>query len=159
MKKTPFVAGKPATEVESQLRFHIEEGIKANIAAGMTPEQARQAAIDRFGDTEAVRAECVRLLAEDRATQRRRDVLEDLRQDLRFAARSAVHAPVFTALAIVTLALGIGANAAVFGVVKSVLLNSLPYAAAGELVEVSSPIKAFPDDERAALSAGTISDV
>ena len=156
-KKTPFVQGKPSKEVDSELAFHIEERIKANIAAGMTPEQARQAAIDRFGDTEAVRAECVRLLAEDRKTQRRRDLLEDLSQDLRFALRSAAHAPVFTFLAILTLALGIGANAAVFGVVKSVLLNPLPYADAGRLVRVRTPIKAF-GEERGAWSAGSISD-
>lgn len=157
MKKTPFVAGQPDKEVDSELRFHIEERIKANIAAGMTPEQARQAAIDRFGDTEAVRAECVRLLAEDRATQRRRDVLEDLRQDLRFAVRSAAHAPMFTALAIITLALGIGANAAVFGVVKSVLLNSLPYGDADRLIRIYTPIKEF-SDIRGAVSAGAVSD-
>jgi predicted permease len=157
MKKTPFVAGKPDKEVDSELRFHIEERIKANIAAGMTPDEARRAAIERFGDTEAVRAECVRILAEDRATQRRRDVLEDLRQDLRFAVRSAVHAPMFTALAIITLALGIGANAAVFGVVKSVLLNSLPYADAGRLMRIRTPIKAL-GDTRGAISGGTIAD-
>ena len=159
MKKTPFVAGKPAKEVDSELAFHMEERIKANIAAGMTPDEARRAAAERFGDTEAVREECVRLLAEERKLQRRRDWVEDFRQDFRFAARSAAHAPVFTALAIITLALGIGANAAVFGVVKSVLLNSLPYADADRLVRVTSPIKAFADEERGALSAGTISDL
>src|SRR3954468_24039101 len=103
MKKTPFVAGKPATEVESELRFHIEERIRANIASGMTPEQARQAAIEKFGDIAEVREECARLLSEERRVQSRRDWADDLRQDLRFAVRSALRAPVFTALAIVTL--------------------------------------------------------
>src|SRR5689334_3166000 len=159
MKKTPFVQGKPAKEVDSELAFHIEERVKANIAAGMSPEEARKKAEERFGDLVGVREECVDILTEDRKTQRRRDLFEDLSQDLRFAVRSATHAPLFTFLAIVTLALGIGANAAVFGVVKSVLLNSLPYAHAGELMRVSSPIKAFADEERGALSAGTISDV
>lgn len=158
MKKIPFVPGNPDSEVGDELRFHLEKRIADNIAAGMSPDDARKAAIERFGDVDGVREECARLLLEERKTQARRDWFEDLRQDLRFAARSALRAPVFTALAVITLALGIGANAAVFGVVKSVLLNSLPYADARRLMEVRSPIKAFPDEERGALSAGTISD-
>src|ERR1043165_3284357 len=157
MKKTPFVQGKPAREVDSELAFHIEERVKANIAAGMSPEEARTKAEERFGDLAGVREECVDILTEDRKTQRRRDVLEDFRQDLSFAFRPAAKAPVFTFLAILTLALGIGANAAVFGVVKSVLLNSLPYADAGRLMRVRTPIPAF-GEERGAWSAGAISD-
>ena len=157
-KKTPFVEGKPEKEVDSELRFHIEERIRANIAAGMTPEEARAAAIERFGNTAAVREECVRILAEDRRTQRRRDWIEDLRQDLRFAMRSAAKAPVFTGLAVLTLALGIGANAAIFGVVKSVLLNPLPYADADRLMRIRTPIKALGDDY-GAISAGTTVDL
>ena len=157
-RKVPFVPGKPEKEVDSELRFHLEARIQANIAAGMSPEQARQAAMERFGDVARVRDECARLLAEDRKTHARREWLEDLGQDLRFAARAALRAPTFTALAVITLALGIGANAAVFGVVKSVLLNALPYADADRLMRVRSPIKALGED-RGALSAGTISDL
>jgi len=157
-KKLPFVPGKPEKEVDSELRFHLETRIQANIAAGMSPEQARQAAMERFGDVAGVREECARLLAEERKTDARREWFEDLKQDLVFAARAALRAPVFTALAVVTLALGIGANAAVFGVVKSVLLNSLPYVDADRLMRVRSPIKAL-GDERGSLSAGTISDL
>jgi len=157
-RKLPFIPGKPAAEVESELRFHLEHRIQANIAAGMTPDEARQAAVERFGDVEGVREECARLLTADRRTQRRRDWLDDFRQDLRFAARSAVGAPMFSLLAIVTLALGIGANAAVFGVVKSVLLNSLPYEDAGSLMRIRTPIKAL-GDEVGSVSAGTLSDL
>jgi putative ABC transport system permease protein len=157
-RKIPFVPGKPEKEVDSELRFHLEARIQANIDAGMSPEQARQAAMERFGDVAGVRDECARLLAEERKTDARREWFDDLGQDVRFAARAALRAPVFTALAIVTLALGIGANAAVFGVVKSVLLNSLPYADADRLMRVRSPIKALGED-RGSLSAGTISDL
>ena len=157
MKKTPFVQGKPAKEVDSELAFHIEERVKANIRAGMSPEEARRAAEERFGDLTNVREECVDILTEDRKTQRRRDLIEDLSQDFRFALRSAAHAPMFTVLAIVTLALGIGANAAVFGVVKSVLLNPLPYANADRLMRIRTPIKALGED-RGSISAGTVAD-
>ncbi len=87
----------------------------------------------------------------------RRGWLDDFRQDLRFALRSAARAPLFTLLALLTLAVGIGANAAVFGVVKSVLLDALPYDDADRLVRVYGRL----DDgslERSSLSAGTISD-
>jgi putative ABC transport system permease protein len=157
-RKIPFIPGKADAEVNSELEFHLEHRIQANIAAGMSPEDARHAALERFGDVEGVRDECARLLTEDRKTQRRRDWFDDFRQDLRFAVRSALGAPMFTALAILTLALGIGANAAVFGVVKSVLLNALPYSDAGELTRIYTPIEALGERE-GAISAGTISDL
>ncbi|HSE66194.1 MAG TPA: ABC transporter permease, partial [Gemmatimonadales bacterium] len=157
-RKLPFVPGKPDAEVDSELRFHLDRRIEANIAAGMTPDEARRAAEARFGNVEGVRDECARLLTEERKTQRRRDWFEDLRQDLRFAVRSALGAPMFTLLAVLTLALGIGANAAVFGVVKSVLLNSLPYQDAGRLVRIYTPIKAL-GERVGMISAGTISDL
>jgi hypothetical protein len=157
MKKTPFVTGKPDKEVDSELAFHIEERVKANIAAGMSPEEARRAAEARFGDLASVREEMVGILTEDRKTQRRRDLVEDLRQDVGFAFRSFAKSPMFTFLAVLTLALGIGANAAVFGVVKSVLLNSLPYHNAYALMRIRTPIRAF-GEERGAISVGTIMD-
>src|SRR5262245_34198929 len=102
-RKIPFVPGRPEKEVDSELRFHLEKRIQANIAAGMSPEHARHAAMERFGDVDGVRDECARILAEERKTDARREWFEDLGQDLRFAARAALRAPVFTALAVVTL--------------------------------------------------------
>jgi predicted permease len=84
--------------------------------------------------------------------------LDDLAQDLRFGARSARRAPLFTILAVVTIALGIGVNAAVFGVVKSVLLDALPYDGASRLVRVY----AMHQDSvfgRTPLSAGQAADI
>src|SRR5689334_5552310 len=111
-----FVAPKPEAEVDDELRFHVEERIRSYMANGMSPDEARRAAFERFGDIAAVRDVCARMLAEDRKAEARRDWFDDLRQDVKFAVRSAARAPLFSLLAIVTLALGIGANAAVFGV-------------------------------------------
>ena len=129
---------EPRSEVRAELEFHLAERIRDNVARGMSPGAARAAALERFGDVARVQSECTRLLEADRRAENRRDWLDDLRQDLRYAARSAVRSPVFTLLAIVTLALGIGANAAVFGVLKSVLLDPLPYADDARLVRVYS---------------------
>jgi hypothetical protein len=84
--------------------------------------------------------------------------LDDLAQDARFGLRSARHAPLFVALTVVTIALGIGVNAAVFGVVKSVLLDALPYADASRLVRVHA-VHRDSVLGRAPLSAGEAADI
>src|SRR5262245_2214909 len=152
-----FIPKKPAAEVDRELQFHLEQRIQANVDRGMSPDAARRAALERFGNVEDVRDECAKLLAEDRRAEARRDWLDDLRLDARFALRSALRAPLFSALAVATLALGIGANAAVFGTVKSVLLDALPYGNADRLMRIYSP---FGTGDRARpLSAGTVSDI
>jgi predicted permease len=98
------------------------------------------------------------LPAGDRRAGGGRGWLNDFRQDIRFALRSAARAPLLTLLALLTLAVGIGANAAVFGVVKSVLLDALPYDDADRLVRVYGRLE-DGSLERSSLSAGTISDL
>ena len=93
---------------------------------------------ERLGDMSNVRRVCAELLADARRAARHHMWIDDLAQDLAFGMRSARRAPLFSLVAIVTLALGIGANPAVFGVVKSVLLDALPYADASRLMRVYS---------------------
>jgi putative ABC transport system permease protein len=153
-----LLSGEPRAEVDEELRFHIEERVREYVARGMSPEAARRAAQERFGDVEAVRRVCAELLAAERKAEARRDWLDDLRQDLRLAVRNALRAPLFTLLAIATLALGIGANAAVFGVLKSVLLDALPYPEGERLVQVTGSWDGA-DQEGVTLSAGAVEAV
>lgn len=154
----PVIAPKPHAEVDDELAFHFERRVQDNIKRGMTPDDARKAAIARFGDVDGVRATCTSMLIEERKAAARRDWLDDLRQDVRFAMRSALRTPTFTLLAVTTLALGIGANAAVFGVVKSVLLNALPYSDASHLMRIRAPHRDGKQDN-GPLSAGTVLDL
>ena len=140
MRKLPFETA-PQAEVGDELQFHLEQRIRDYIAQGMDPATARATALERFGDVGGVQRECTELLADDRRAERRRDWIGDLKQDLRFGVRSATNAKLFTLIAVITLALGIGANAAVFGVVKSVLLDALPYREPGRLVRVSGEFR------------------
>jgi predicted permease len=156
-RRTPFDR-TPQAEVDDEIHFHIEERVREYIARGMDPAAAKAAALERLGDLGAVRSECTQLLEEDRVAEARRDWFDDLRQDVRFGVRSATRARLFSLLAIGTLALGIGANAAVFGVVKSVLLNALPFGDADRLVRIYARME-DGSMERSSISAGVTVDV
>ena len=121
-------------DVDDELAFHIEMRTRDNIAAGMTPEAARAEALRRFGDVGGIAGECRSI--DDRALRRRRraEVVETVVQDLRYAVRSLAGSAGFTAAAVLTLALGIGATTAIFSVVHGVLLRPLPYPASERIV-------------------------
>jgi predicted permease len=111
-----------------ELRSYLEIETEENIARGMLPEAARRAAHLKLGNTVRIREEIYRMNTIS--------PLETLGRDLRLALRGMRRRPGFTLAVVLTLALGIGANTAIFGVVDGVLIKPLPYPNAGELVSI-----------------------
>src|SRR6266852_5571506 len=112
----------------SELQFHVEQLIQDYIAAGMEPLEARRRARMEFGGIEQIKEEC-----RDVRSLRR---LRDLAQDLRYALRMLRRSPAFLAVATLSLALGIGANTAIFTLIDAVMLRSMPVQQPERLVEL-----------------------
>ncbi|HUF28774.1 MAG TPA: ABC transporter permease [Gemmatimonadaceae bacterium] len=107
------------SEMDEEMRHHIEMEARRNAESGMTSEVARRSAVRAFGGVERYKEEV--------RDARGAGWMQDVGQDVRYAARSLRRRPAFTVVAALTLALGIGATTALFGVVKAVLIAPLPY--------------------------------
>ena len=137
-----------AHDFDDELRFHVERQTAENVARGMSEDAARTGALRAFGGVQRYKEE----IGDTHGFQ----LLDQLRQDLTYTVRGARRTPGFTAVVVLTLALGVGATTAIFSVVRGVLLRELPFASPERLVrlwlanparnETSSPIS-VPDLE------------
>ncbi|HEY3988699.1 MAG TPA: ABC transporter permease [Acidobacteriaceae bacterium] len=123
-----FLSRRSSAALDAELRFHLDHAIDANLAAGMTPEEARRRACIDFGGLEHAR--------EETARQHPAWLLGTIIQDTRYALRGFRRNPLFALTVIATLALAIGASTAVFSVVDRILFRPLPYAHPDRLVSI-----------------------
>jgi putative ABC transport system permease protein len=124
-------------EVGEELDFHLEMRTREHMARGLDPAAARAAALRRFGDIDRVRATCRDIALRRDSDMRRRINLSELRQDVTFALRQLAANPGFTLVAVLTLALGIGATTAIFSAVNAVVLRPLPVPRPDQVLSVS----------------------
>ncbi|MEZ4416931.1 MAG: ABC transporter permease [Gemmatimonadota bacterium] len=123
-------------EIDEELRFHLEGRVRDLMRQGHAEDDARRMAQAAFGDLNQVRREMHDAERQRRQRQSRRDLLRDLGRDLRQGMRRLRRSPSYTAVAICTLALGIGASVAMFTVLDAVVLRPLPYTQSERLVQL-----------------------
>jgi putative ABC transport system permease protein len=121
-----FRRKKVDAELEDELRFHLDQLVNEMVSAGVPPNQVRQAALRSMGSLAQFQEEC--------RDMRRVNLWEDFLRDMGYAWRSWTRTPFFSLSVILILAIGIGVNCAVFTIVRSVVLNPLPYPNANQLV-------------------------
>ena len=117
-------------QIDKELRFHLDQQIKDNIAAGLTPQEAARRAKLEFGTLDLVKEEI--------RDTRWETYLGDFVRDVEYGVRTLRKSLGFTAVAVLRLALGIGANSAIFSAVNGILIEPLPYVDSGRLVEIES---------------------
>jgi hypothetical protein len=125
-----FRKNKLDAEMAEEMRLHLEQRTRENLAAGLSPAEARYAALRKFGGVEQAK--------EVARAQRAGVWLEHARQDLRYGLRQLRRRPGFSAVVVLTLAIGIGANTAIFTLLNAVMFRPLPVPAPDELVEAGS---------------------
>jgi predicted permease len=128
--------GRLESDLDRELAFHLEQEADANRQLGLTPAEARTAALRRLGGVAQIQEEC--------RDMRRTNYIENFTRDLQYAVRTLAKSPGFTAMLVLTLALSIGANSAIFGVIDGVLLRPLPYPHSDRIVRIFFRSATYP---------------
>lgn len=136
-----FGRGQLAREVDDEIAFHIETRTERLIANGMSADDARAEALRQFGAVESVREHCVTYDEDRERMTRRANRFDELRQDFVYAVRTLRRNIGFTAVIVLTIALAVGANSAIFTLIDAVLLRKLDVRNPDELVVIGNPAR------------------
>ena len=145
-------------DLDEELRFYFDMRTRELVEQGLSDADARREAVREFGDVAYTKRYCLAEDAMSRREERRTDFVAELRQDMAHSWRTFRRSPGFAVIALLTLALGIGANTAIFSVVNGLLLRDLPYGEPDRLVRVWGAHKDSGVD-RSQLSAGDFIDL
>jgi predicted permease len=128
-------------DVDAELAFHLDMRVRRLVERGMNPATARAQALRQFGDWDSVRAEMLDIDYEQEKTVKRANYVAELRQDALYAMRSLRNNAGFALVIILSLAIGIGANTAIFTLIDALLLRPLPVPNAESLVVIGNPAR------------------
>jgi predicted permease len=152
-----FFGARPERDVDDELTFHVQARIDEYIAAGMDPDAARAATLERFGDLTRYRGETLAIEQQEERRRTMSDVTHSIIGDIRFGARQLGRNLPLTIAALLCFALGVGANTSIFSVVNAVLFRPLPFPDSDKLVMVSEGISKLAADINA-ISAPDLLD-
>jgi predicted permease len=148
----------PRADVREEFEHHLEERVEALMAKGMTEAAAREQALRQFGDIDAAAALCSDIGMQRVRRARWTDRLGSIAMDVGYALKAMRRLPGFTAATVLTIALGVGANTAVFSLLYALLLQPLDAARPGELVRVYTSEGRAPRNERDLLGGSSYAD-
>lgn len=153
-----FWGSNPARDLDDELRFHLEARYDEFVRDGMTPDEARAAVAERFGNVAAVRDKCSAIDSQWEREKTLMHLLTVVASDLRFAVRQLRRSPQLSIAAIFCFALGIGANTSIFTVVDAVLFRPLPYPESERLVLIGEELPKFGGGNFGVISTAEFTD-